>query len=69
MKNSELRKSISIAGLLYWQVAEELGITDGNFSRLLRHELEGEKRKCVIEAIGRAERRKAKEVEDGETEH
>ena len=54
MRNREIREAIAGAGLLYWQVAEQIGITDGNFSRLLRHELTGEKKLRVMAAIERA---------------
>ena len=63
MKNKELRKAITDAGLFYWQVAEQLGIIDGNFSRLLRRELEGEKKRRVLEAIEKAARSNEQEAE------
>ena len=39
MKNQDIRAEITGAGLRFWQVADALGINDGNFSRKLRHEL------------------------------
>ena len=43
MKNLDIRKAIERNNIKYWQIADKLGITDGNFSRLLR-----EKRiKCI----------------------
>lgn len=50
MKNKDIREEIKRAGLKLWQVAEKLGINDGNFSRLLRKELSAEK-KAEIRAI------------------
>lgn len=38
-KNIDVRKAIEDANVRYWQVAEKLGISDGNFSRKLRKEL------------------------------
>lgn len=41
-------------GILLWQIADRLGITDGNFSRRLRHELtqeEQEKIKHLIDEL------------------
>ena len=38
-KNQEIRQSIKEAGLKLWQIGEELGLNDGNFSRLMRKEL------------------------------
>ena len=40
MNNLDIRKAIERNNIKYWQIADKLGITDGNFSRLLRKELE-----------------------------
>lgn len=50
MKNQDIRDEIKTAGLYLWQIAEALGINDGNFSRKLRHELPDEE-KARIRAI------------------
>ena len=42
MENLDIRNEIKAAGLYFWQVADALGINDGNFSRKLRHELPDE---------------------------
>ena len=39
MKNKKIREQAKAAGLRLWQIADKLGITDGNFSRKLRKEL------------------------------
>lgn len=44
MKNQDLRNEIKSAGLYLWQIADALGINDGNFSRKLRHELSDEEK-------------------------
>ena len=49
MKNQDIRQEIRQAGLYMWQVAEKIGLNDGNFSRLLRREL-SDKRKAQIRA-------------------
>lgn len=36
MSGAEIKQLIKEAGLKCWQIAERLGITDGNFSRRLR---------------------------------
>ena len=51
MKNTDIREAISAAGVRYWQVANELGITDGNFSRKLRHELPTEEKEKIFSII------------------
>ena len=50
MKNQDIRTEIKSAGLYFWQIADSLGMNDGNFSRKLRHELSAEE-KARIRAI------------------
>ena len=46
MKNKEIKEAAKRAGVKLWQIADALGMTDGNFSRKLRHELsDGQKEK------------------------
>ena len=46
MQNKEIREAARQAGVKLWQIADALGMTDGNFSRKLRHELtEGQQEK------------------------
>lgn len=47
MKNQDIRNEITKAGLKLWQIAEKLGINDGNFSRMLRQELSTEKKEEI----------------------
>lgn len=47
MKNTDIRSEIKSAGLYLWQIADELGINDGNFSRKLRHELSDEEKERI----------------------
>ena len=51
MNNIEVRTAIKEAGLKYWEVAEKLGMNDGNFSRKLRKELSDVEKQKVIAAI------------------
>lgn len=39
MTGAEVRKLAKEAGVFLWQIAEKLGINDGNFSRKLRKPL------------------------------
>ena len=50
MKNIDIRTEAANAGVKLWQIAERLGINDGNFSRKLRQELSSEE-KAKIRAI------------------
>ena len=51
MKNLKIRDAARQSGVKLWQIAEKLGITDGNLSRRLRRELpdaEQERLVCII---------------------
>jgi hypothetical protein len=50
LANQDIRQEVIEAGLKLWQLAELLNISDGNFSRKLRHELPTEE-KAKIRAI------------------
>ena len=51
MNNLDIRKAIETNNFKYWQVANKLGMTDGNFSRMLRVELKKENKDRVLNAI------------------
>lgn len=49
--NKEIRIKALESGVLYWQIAAELGITPESFSRSLRQELDDDKKERVLQAI------------------
>ena len=51
VKNQEIRNLITSNNLKYWQIASKLHINDGNFSRLLRNELNNVKKQQILEII------------------
>ena len=51
MNNLDIRKAIETNNFKYWQVANKLGMTDWNFSRMLRVELKKENKDRVLNAI------------------
>ena len=54
MCNTDIRNEIMNNGLRNWQIAEKLGIHEGNFSRKLRHELpeeDKEKIRAIIKEL------------------
>jgi hypothetical protein len=51
MKNQEIRAFAKSKGIKLWQIADRLQLNDGNFSRLLRHDLPAEKLEEIIEII------------------
>lgn len=48
MLNNDIRKAAKNAGVRLWQVAEKLGVNDGNLSRKLRHELPRETKEQIF---------------------
>lgn len=61
MNNKDVREAAKQAGVCLWQIAERLGINDGNFSRKLRRELPSQEREKIMEIINEL----AKEKGDG----
>lgn len=56
MCNMDIRQAAAGAGVRLWQIADAIGLNDGNFSRKLRKELpEDEKRKIfgIIENLSK----------------
>lgn len=58
MKNKDIRETAKQAGVCLWQIAERLGMNDGNFSRKLRRELNQEEREKIMGIIAELEREK-----------
>ncbi|MBP3396066.1 MAG: hypothetical protein J6L87_02720 [Clostridia bacterium] len=59
--NEDIRRAIGAAGLRQYQVAEALGMLDGNFSRKLRSELPREEKEKIFRAIEGLEKEKTDE--------
>lgn len=55
MTNYEVRERAKSAGVKLWQIAEELGMNDGNFSRKVRRELPLNEQQKIFEIIDRLE--------------
>ena len=51
MKNQDVRMAAKQAGVFLWQIAAELGVNDGNFSRKLRKELPATEKERIMEII------------------
>lgn len=51
--NEDIRDAARMAGVHLWQIAEELGVNDGNFSRKLRKELSAEEKSNIYAIIAR----------------
>ena len=57
MRNRDIRLLAAGAGVKLWEIAEELGLTDSSFSRVLRKELNPEKKEEIREIIARLSKR------------
>lgn len=51
MMNISIRQAAEEAGVKLWQIADKLGINDGNFSRKLRHELPEVEKQRILDNI------------------
>lgn len=51
MKNLSIRERAKQKGVFLWQIAEKLGLADGNFSRKLRRELSPAEQEKIIRII------------------
>lgn len=49
--NKEIRDAACDAGVRLWQIADCIGMNDGNFSRKLRRELPDQEKKEILEII------------------
>jgi len=48
MHNKDIREYAAKRGVRLWQIAAQLGINDGNFSRKLRKELSQQEREKIL---------------------
>jgi len=64
MINQDIRDEVRDAGLKLWQIADGMGINNGNFSRKLRRELSPEY-KTKIRAIIAAKKQEQKAGRQG----
>lgn len=53
VRNCDVRDAATEKGVRLWQIAEELGVADYNFSRRLRKELSDEEKERVFAIIER----------------
>lgn len=49
--NEDIRRAVKAGGVRLWQIAEVYGLNDGNFSRLLRRELDAETKARILAII------------------
>ena len=57
--NKDIRDTAKRAGICLWQVAEKIGVNDGNFSRKLRKELPPQEKEHILTIIDMLAKEKA----------
>lgn len=60
MANEDLRKALKEADVYYWQVADVYGLSDTNFSKLLRKELPKDKKARILRIVEELAKRKGR---------
>ena len=63
MKNKDIREYAKSHGIKLWQIAAELNMNDGNFSRKLRYELSDEAKQQIFKIIDALSKIKAVQYE------
>ncbi len=58
MNNHDIKEAAKKTGIKLWQIAEKLGINDGNFSRKLRKELNPEEKQKIFDIIAELQKEK-----------
>ena len=57
--NQDIRNTVAVHGFKLWELAEALGVNDGNLSRKLRRELPNDQKEHIFRTIDRmVEKRK-----------
>lgn len=62
MKNNDIRKKAKDEGIFLYQIAEQLKINDGNFSRKLRKEFSQTEKEKIFKIIEQLKQKIIKEV-------
>lgn len=57
--NIDIRERAKAKNILFWQIADRLGINDGNFSRKLHKELSAEEKAKIFSIIDELSAEKA----------
>ena len=60
--NMKIRERAKQSGVRLWEIAEQIGINDGNFSRKLRRELSVEEKDNILAIIDRLAQEKQEAV-------
>lgn len=58
MNNELIREYAKERGVKLWQIADELNMSDANFSRMLRHQFDEDMTTKIIQIIDKIEKNK-----------
>ena len=64
MRNTFIRDVARAHGVRLWEIADRLGMNDGNFSRKLRHDLPSEEEERILSIIRDIHAEHEKEAEN-----
>lgn len=59
MTNEAIREKVKATGVRYWEVAEQIGVSDVTLCRQLRRELPEARQQLILHAIDELTRRNA----------
>lgn len=63
VENRDIRQALTEAGFKHWELAEALGIYEGNLSRKLRRELPSEQKEHIFRTIERMKEHRSERSE------
>lgn len=63
VENKDIRQALVEAGFKHWELAEALGIYEGNLSRKLRRELPSEQKEHIFRTIERMKEHRSERSE------
>lgn len=64
--NNDVRDAVVSAGFFQWQLAAELGLSDGALSRKLRTELTASEKEACFKAVERMKEQRERRAENRE---
>lgn len=51
MANNDIRNEAKKVGVMFWQIADSLNISEATFTRMMRHDLPEEKKQEILSII------------------
>lgn len=51
MANEEIRQKAKQSNVTFWMIADEMGMAESTFTRLMRHELSEDQKQSILQMI------------------